>query len=55
MPIFSLWRASDNTSFDGEEARGEAHAVATFSQHLDVELTWEEGQAASPYMMRRVT
>ncbi len=53
MPIYSLWRESDNTTIDGVEARDDAHAVAIFSRQLDVELTLDKGPAVATYMMRR--
>ena len=54
MPIYSLWRERDDTTFDGEEARDAAHAVDIFSHKLGVELTLDEVPAGPPYMMRLV-
>ena len=53
MPMYSLWRESDNKTFAPVEARDNTHAVAIFCQQLGVELTLDEGPAAPPYMMGR--
>ena len=53
MPIYSLWRERDDTTFDGEKADDAADAVDIFSQKLGIELTLE-GPAAPSYMMRLV-
>ena len=54
MPMYSLWRESDNKTFDPVEARNDRHAIAIFSQQLGVELTLNEGPAGPPYMMGRL-
>ncbi len=54
MPIYRLWRASDDTTFDDVDARDNAHAIAMFSQQLDMAFTLEEGPNVAPYMMGRI-
>ncbi len=54
MPYYRLWRQSDNTWHGPVNARDHAHAVAIFSEQLNITLTLEEGPAAPPYMMGRV-
>ena len=51
MPYYRLWRQSDNTWYGPVNAREDPHAVAIFSEQLDIMLTLEEGSAAPSYMM----
>ncbi len=53
MPIYRLWRESDNKSFN-KDARDDEHAVVVFGELLGVTLTLEEGPTAPPYMMARI-
>ncbi len=49
MPIYRLWRQSDDKTFE-KDARDDEHALAVFGQELGVTLTFE-GSAAPQYMM----
>ena len=51
MPYYRFWRQSDNKWHGPVKVRDDAHAVAIFSEQLDITLTLEEGPAAPPYMM----
>ena len=54
MPMYRLWRASDDKTFENVEGRDDTHAVALFSRHLGVTLTLEEKRhEVAPYMMGR--
>ncbi len=53
MPDYRLWRRSDNTWHGPVNARGDAHAVAIFSEQLGITFTLEEGPLAATYMMAR--
>ncbi len=53
MPIYRLWRQSDDKTFE-KDARDDEHALAVFGQELGVTLTLAEGPAAPPYMMGRI-
>ena len=50
MPIYRLWRVSDNETFE-EDARDEHHALVVFGELLGVKLTLEEGPPAPEYML----
>ena len=54
MPIYRLWRESDNKTFDDKDARDDKHALILFGQELNVTLTLTEGPAAPQYMMGRI-
>lgn len=53
MPYYRLWRESDNTWHGPVNARDDAHAVAIFSEQLNLMLTLEEGPMVATYMMAR--
>ncbi len=53
MPIYRLWRPSDDKTFE-KEARDDKHALVLFGQELGVTLTLEEGPAVAEYMMGRI-
>ncbi len=53
MPIYRLWRQSDDKTFDDISARDDEHALELFGQELGIILTFAEGPAAPPYMMGR--
>ena len=53
MPYYRLWQQSDDTWHGPVNARDDAHAVAIFSEQLDVSLTLEEGPMVATYMMAR--
>ncbi len=53
MPIYRLWRQSDDKTFE-KDARDDEHALELFGQELDVPLTLTEGPAAPQYMMGRI-
>ena len=53
MPIYRLWRQSDDKTFE-KDARDDEHALAVFGRELGVTLTLTEGPTAPPYMMGRI-
>lgn len=53
MPIYRLWRQSDDKTFE-KDARDDEHALVVFGQLLGVTLTFAEGPAAPQYMMGRI-
>ena len=54
VPIYRLWRQSDDKTFEDIEARDEGHALAIFQEKFGLNLTLVEGPAAPEYMMGRI-
>lgn len=50
MPIYRLWRQSDDKTFE-EDAHDDEHALIVFGHLLGVQLTLTEGLVVAPYMM----